>query len=409
MIRLGTLRSAGRELRRFCRSLVPLAVALTAYSRWCSWSGTHCLALILGWQVLRRYNQQQESSPSNTKACRIDDAPAAVATTRSVTHRRPLDSRCECYLTTDKIPVAVLSSICSYLHPRDVTPLACLNRAAKEQFTCHTLWNELWYRDYGRVLLQWNVARDVLQKSLHCDTELEFRLAQHLHSTRHSTRDFYFVFGETYVNYLLAGHNTRDNCYLGLHSHIVDFAQFAHYHPGMIDPVLLECGKDATEYFEGLTHSRGARAVARQLVVVVNKACCDYGRDNVNNNNNNQQYGLELRAPPSQLHQLLRQSNSRPLQESESNNNNKNSNNNKKKKQSLQHILPTKPHSKLRRPPTLQRIRTAWDQAKQKQEQQRYHYNMDNLAQWLGNDCWRVYYDPIRQEWIEWNAAAKKE
>jgi Cytochrome b5-like Heme/Steroid binding domain len=398
MIRLGALRTAGRVLREWCRILPPLVVLLMASTS----HGYSAMPLALlwtmigtvGWHWLNRERQDSLGLSSLLISPLARTFPQDAKSDRLSSETGPPCDR----LTTWEIPTSVLASICCYLHPRDVVQLTCLNKSAVCQYASDIIWKQLWYRDYGNVLLQWHVGREALNKSLklHDPTStstqqsptsfghnnLEPRLSQcldQLGQYRGGLRDFYFCFGETYLHYLLAGRNdvNRQDCFLGLHGHILDFAPFASYHPGLIEPVLRECGQDATVHFESLPHSRGARSVARKLVVVANRGCFS-----------NNSCGLELQSPPSQLQTMLRTSNSRPLQEN------------------TKLFFPAQPNSPLKRPSTLARIRTEWDWIKKEQELatvQKHRFWRPPFAQ---DESWRTYYDPISQEWIEWNVVA---
>ena len=235
-------------------------------------------------------------------------------------------------LTT--LPSVVLSHVACHLHPRDVlvfdsvlqSGMTLQNSADgsksngktkvkkcsrdyhyRNQYADvvgHDIWKRLWYRDYGDVLLQWKVARTAFRRSLrglspqssglsddkgnssNADGWVEEHLSNCLDDmmkmkTPMSTtmKDFYFLFGECYVDYLLARKNTVDECFLGLHGHIFNFTDFAEYHPGLIEPIVKECGGDATFFFEDLPHSSGARNIARRLCVLVNHNVIDYKND----------------------------------------------------------------------------------------------------------------------------------
>lgn len=298
--------------------------------------------------------------------------------------------------------------------------------------TSNEIWRRIWYRDYGNTLLEWQIGRQVLSQSI-CDysydenssktssfssslptktraaitstpTSLEQRLADHLNRLPHqspnfSMHDFYFVFGETYVNYLLARQNrlspkrsngggdddrnddrsdegncrdchhnkqnSSSSCYLGLHGHIIDFEPFALLHPGLVEIVLKECGQDATVAFENLPHSKGARAIAQRLLVMVHLGTCrplDKSNETSNDHRDvtDQPWGLRLTNGKSgfstttianHLHHRrhlqgeLLSSNSRPLQPIPSS----------------KSFLPSQPFSRRRRLPTLARIRREWD------------------------------------------------
>ena len=110
------------------------------------------------------------------------------------------------------------------------------------------------------------------------------------------------------MNYILAGKNNQDDAYFGLHGHIFHFTPFASYHPGLIGPVLHECGQDATEAFEALPHSRGARSITSLLAVIVDMSMLESVPSH-----DRMSCGLQVRHPPKNLYKLLRMSNSRPL------------------------------------------------------------------------------------------------
>ena len=344
------------------------------------------------------------------------------------------------------LPPVILSHVTCYLHPRDVLSLDSVFQCCSSihiDIICHDIWKRLWYRDYGDVLLRWKVARTVFCTSLQLipplqaiksdddddddDSWLEEQLSNYLDKMMLTTtitktatitmKEFYFVFGECYIDYLLANKNTIDECLLGLHGHIFDFTHFAEYHPGLIDPILKECGGDATYFFEDIPHSYGARNIARQLCVLVNRNVINYnnhsdGNINTNNSTSNincsRSCGLELVLSPSsssssslsskdnneskkkdilKLKRLLRSTNTRPPPPSlstayspnngkDKNNKMNNNNNSENRNWWMPYVLPRR--RKLQRPPTLERIRNQFQQEKQLQEQQ-FHYDNNAL------------------------------
>lgn len=352
---------------------------------------------------------------------------------------------------------------------------------------CHDIWKRLWYRDYGDVLLQWKVARAGFRNSLQLisslrlesyddddDSWLEEQLSKRLDEMMTSKtttttttnlmittmKEFYFLFGECYIDYLLANKNTIDECLFGLNGHIFNFTSFAEYHPGLIDPILKECGGDATYFFEDIPHSTGARNIAQRLCLLVNRDVISNEYDNDDNNDNNSHSlttssrycGLELVLSASssisssssndgndcgdgndklKLRRLLRSSNTRPPTPSSSvssichrNNSNDNNHNNRTSRNWwMTHLLPRR--REMRRPPTLLRIRHQFQQGKQHQEQQFLNRTMlswlssfrfwnssssslqqnNNIESSLlsSSSMTRSYYDPFRQEWIRWD------
>jgi cytochrome b involved in lipid metabolism len=172
---------------------------------------------------------------------------------RSQTPQHPLDS-----ITRD-LPADVQVHLLSFLHPKDIVSFACTSRSSLALVdrgeTSMTLWKTLWWRDYAWLVHSWSVGINALARSQPCQQVIDKR--------------FYFLFAQSYVNYILAGQNSFEQCLVGLHGHIYDISPFLLLHPGSPDTLMVQAGKDATRFFEDMTHSSGARRLARSLCVVV--------------------------------------------------------------------------------------------------------------------------------------------
>jgi cytochrome b involved in lipid metabolism len=181
--------------------------------------------------------------------------------TRSEAHAHHSDN-----ITRD-LPADVQVHLLSFLHPKDVVSFACTSRSSlaivDKGETSMTLWRTLWRRDYAWLVHSWSVGIDALRRSQPFQEVVDKR--------------FYFMFGQSYVNYILAGHNSFEQCLVGLHGHIYDITAFLHVHPGSPDTLMVQSGKDATKYFEDMTHSSGARHIARSVCVVVDGFCFEDG------------------------------------------------------------------------------------------------------------------------------------
>jgi len=352
------------------------------------------------------------------------------------------------------LPSTLLADVGCYLHPRDVTVLDAALRSAfvrkrSVDESCgndvfHDIWKRLWYRDYGDVLLQWKIARQAFCRSfvvgggvespgLDIDhrvttTEegwVEKQLSKCLDDmarTPCSTtmKEFYFIFGECHVDYLLARKNTVEECYLGLHGHIFDFTDFAEYHPGLIEPILKECGGDATLFFEDLPHSTGARNIARRLCVLVNHSAIDRGtHDPIGS----RCCGLELvlDCDFAERKRALRLSNTCPPPPSYSGVK-------RDRNRWMPHIIPRR--RQPRRHPTLEKIRFRFQ--REHIEQQYFQLSKgddgnkedidDSFLEKMTHEVFllycqfwkqrksvhaaesRIYYDPFLQNWIRWKA-----
>jgi hypothetical protein len=162
------------------------------------------------------------------------------------------------------LPPDVHVLIISFLHPRDVVKLPCVSKKYRyiiddsDNLTSASIWRTLWKRDYAWIVEEWNIGRRAFQRS---------NVRQWSFN-----KDFYFRFGQAYLNYVLAGMNTQDQCLAGIHGNIYDLTSFLNTHPGSPDTLMVHSGRDATAFFEDMSHSNGARRLAMSLCVVIDKA-----------------------------------------------------------------------------------------------------------------------------------------
>jgi len=169
------------------------------------------------------------------------------------------------------IPPDVHVQIASFLHPRDVVTLSCVSKAYHamtedpNNSTSVAIWKTLWHRDYAWIVYQWTIGKQALLRS-NC-------------TQRSYSKDFYFLFGQCYLNYVLAGHNTFSNCLVGIHSNIYDITSFLFSHPGSPDTLMVYSGRDATNFFNDMGHSVGARKLAMSMCVVVDRSAQNDNND----------------------------------------------------------------------------------------------------------------------------------
>jgi len=151
--------------------------------------------------------------------------------------------------------------ILSFLHPKDVVTLSSVCRSCRHIVergeTSAALWKTLWCRDYAWIVTSWDVGRQALERSGVNLDDFVF------------SKDFYFRFGMSYINYVCAGRATMEQCLVGLGGHIYDLSSFAVSHPGSPETVLVQAGKDATRFFSSVRHTLRARRLAQSMCVVV--------------------------------------------------------------------------------------------------------------------------------------------
>lgn len=159
---------------------------------------------------------------------------------------------------TNVLPPDVHVHITSFLHPRDILALSGVSRAYRavvdESNTSKAIWRTLFERDYAWVLSRWAPGKEAMRRSCR-----SLRI----------DKDFYFRFGETYLDYVLAANNVKSRCLVGLHCHVYDITTFLDTHPGSPDTLIVHSGKISTRFFEDMGHSLVARRLARSMCVVV--------------------------------------------------------------------------------------------------------------------------------------------
>ena len=146
------------------------------------------------------------------------------------------------------MPPDVHVQIASFLHPRDVVKLACVSKAYNSithnpnNLTSAAIWKTLWHRDYAWIVFKWKVGKLAFDRSS-C-TQWSY------------SKDFYFLFGQSYIDYVLAGHNTFTSCLVGIHSNIYDISVFLFSHPG--------------EYSTHThTHTRDSKVFERKSIIIL--------------------------------------------------------------------------------------------------------------------------------------------
>lgn len=163
----------------------------------------------------------------------------------------------------DELPPDVQLNILSFLHPKDIVSFSGTSKACQEIVdgegpTTVALWKTLWERDYGWIIHSWEVGRQAYLRS-----------RKDMATDQVHGKEFYFRFGLSYINYVLAGQNKQEKCLVGLHGNVYDMTDFVLKHPGSPDTLLVHAGRDSTVFFDDMDHSRYARKVAKEYCIVV--------------------------------------------------------------------------------------------------------------------------------------------
>eukprot|EP01025_Chloroclados_australasicus_P055872 TRINITY_DN6861_c0_g2_i1.p1 TRINITY_DN6861_c0_g2~~TRINITY_DN6861_c0_g2_i1.p1 ORF type:complete len:142 (-),score=19.66 TRINITY_DN6861_c0_g2_i1:233-658(-) len=65
----------------------------------------------------------------------------------------------------------------------------------------------------------------------------------------------------------LKQHTDEKSCYLAIHGKVYDVTEFLEEHPGGYDIILQSTGRDATDDFEDIGHSRSAKQMLEQYYI----------------------------------------------------------------------------------------------------------------------------------------------
>jgi len=166
----------------------------------------------------------------------------------------------------------------SFLNPKDLTVFSCASHNSNKLASNFFLWKILLLRDYHFILTEWPIAQSAFQRfssSPSC-TILDY-ISNCMEDSNIQQQELninmkrlYFTFTRYWIDWSLAGLNTFDSCYIGLHNSVFNITNFLRDHPGSPETILMYAGRDATEIFEDLGHSRGARDLAAKNLCVIN-------------------------------------------------------------------------------------------------------------------------------------------
>lgn len=178
---------------------------------------------------------------------------------------------------TNLLPADATVHILTFLHPKDIVAgFGCVSKACHEFINddpldvmldehalfstpSRRLWKKVFERDYEWMIECWSIGRQAKQRSFRSDENL----------TIVYTKDFYFRFGLSYMNYILAGQNSSECCLVGIGGHIYNLTGFLSSHPGTPETVLVHAGRDATTDFTRMRHTNRALRLAEHLCIIV--------------------------------------------------------------------------------------------------------------------------------------------
>lgn len=212
-----------------------------------------------------------------------------------------IEKRLESYSEWDKckskscplleLPQDVQISCLSYLHPREILNLSIVNRETHDSIhnekvprsLSSLLWYQIFLRDYAFVITKWKYGLDAVDRlrdmEWSCPQSIATLLGKNYGNrqiTSPSMKDFYLMFGQSWVEFTIAG-RTESPTLVGIHGHVFDLTTFLDEHPGTPETIItMGGGRNATSFFEAVGHSTKARSLAlNRLVEIVDLSCCD--------------------------------------------------------------------------------------------------------------------------------------
>jgi cytochrome b involved in lipid metabolism len=351
--------------------------------------------------------------------------------------------------------------ILTFLTPGDLTRLACVSREFRHAMDgippmimasgasddvrewdgefSNALWMAMWKRDYASIVTNYKYGVEALKRSLETlkgearqksskrqpipqellalfeEAGIKTEMLKDRTTDRKNTptnhdmimKEFYFLFQQTWLPYLIAGHANFDSCLIGLHGHLFDMSDFLHDHPGSPETLLMQSGRDATIFFESVGHSSSARSLAlsmtKAFVGVVDWGCCasPQNQHNRRRSRGHSDDGMNTIEVPGQPKSLQMESDRQiivtcGISERQPHSTFQRSHLLPHKRSKPKKIQPLTLHSIRLQLQEQERIAQTKAQCRMKKES----FSLKSLPARLGEI--HVFWDPIGQHWVSW-------
>ena len=234
---------------------------------------------------LSKCNDDGDASSHKTNTDNVANEP--LRTQESTRELKPSSSaigKSDNHNIFTNIPSDTQFYLFSFLNPKDLTIFSCVSRDSNSLASNPFIWKNLLLRDYHHILVDWPLAQSAFERfhpGKNC-TIIDFLNKVHSmepnnknnnsfnESPNLNMKDLYFHFSKSWIDWALAGLNTFESCYIGLHNSVFNITNFIHDHPGSPETILIHAGRDATNIFEDLGHSKGARKIAASKLCEIN-------------------------------------------------------------------------------------------------------------------------------------------
>lgn len=171
--------------------------------------------------------------------------------------------------------------VLTYLSPRDIAlSVAPASRSLRDTCRSDELWLVLFHEHFeGLISFKeepalhrrrgWRPLFQAIERSV--KTSGVAPKTPHVISPPDSIMSwkmFYHVFAQAWLDYSVAGHCSVDSCLVGLFGSAVLLPEaFLDWHPGSLETILHNAGKDCTKFFTDLGHSVFARGILQGSIL----------------------------------------------------------------------------------------------------------------------------------------------
>mmetsp|Transcript_26108 Transcript_26108/g.34288 ORF Transcript_26108/g.34288 Transcript_26108/m.34288 type:complete len:391 (-) Transcript_26108:378-1550(-) len=152
---------------------------------------------------------------------------------------------------------SLVEEMTSYLNPGEIYRFSQANRTSQKLCERGQIWKFQWKNRFGHIensatwkecLARWNLNWNSGMKP-----------AQ-------GWKYFFFEFQASWVNLVTAGQDTDSQCLIGIEGAVYNVTNFIDDHPGSPETLLVNAGKDATDFFNEVGHSKSARQMMKNFV-----------------------------------------------------------------------------------------------------------------------------------------------
>ena len=165
----------------------------------------------------------------------------------------------------------LLIAVISYLDRPSIDVLASCSKCIYSLINnSEILWEQLWKSRYGDC---WNILEAVRRRRL-----IGWNPSENWGPPIQGWRNFMDDFEFGWADWILAGCNTLDCCFVALEGNICDITEFVIKHPGSPESLLIEAGRDVTDTFFEIGHSDLAREISRDYTIATSCAPFRRGR-----------------------------------------------------------------------------------------------------------------------------------